>query len=124
MIAVSESSGERLWTRNLASTQMPWAAGEAVFVVDINGKLMALARADGKVRWLTQLPGNARWNGPVLAGGKLWVVSTEGSLVAVDARSGQVVSTTPLGTKVFVSPVVAGGRMYILADNAMLISLN
>jgi outer membrane protein assembly factor BamB len=124
MIAVSESSGERLWTRNLASTQMPWAAGDAVFVVDINGKLMALARADGKVRWLTQLPGKARWNGPVLAGGKLWVVSTEGSLVAVDARSGQVVSTTPLGTKVFVSPVVAGGRMYILADNAVLIALN
>jgi hypothetical protein len=33
-------------------------------------------------------------------------------------------STTPLGTKVFVSPVVAGGRMYILADNATLIALN
>ena len=124
MIAVSESSGERLWTRNVTSTQMPWSAGDAVFVVDVNGKLMALARGDGKVRWITQLPGTARWNGPVLAGGKLWVVSTEGSLVAVDARSGQVASTTPLGAKVFVSPIVAGGRMYILADNAMLMALN
>ena len=76
------------------------------------------------MRWITQLPGTARWNGPVLAGGKLWVVSTEGSLVAVDARSGQVASTTPLGAKVFVSPIVAGGRMYILADNAMLMALN
>jgi outer membrane protein assembly factor BamB len=124
MIAVSESSGERLWTRNLTSTQMPWAAGDAVFVVDVNGKLMALSRADGKVRWLTQLPGTSRWNGPVLAGGKLWLVSTDGSLVSVDAKGGQVSSTTALGTKVFVSPVVAGGRMYILADNAMLIALN
>ena len=95
-----------------------------MFVVDVNGKLMALSRADGKVRWITQLPGAARWNGPVLAGGKVWVVSTDGSLVAVDARSGQIASTTPLGTKVFVSPVVAGGRMYILADNATLIALN
>jgi outer membrane protein assembly factor BamB len=124
MIAVSESSGERLWSRNVTSTQMPYSAGDAVFVVDVNGKLMALSRADGKVRWITQLPGTARWNGPVLAGGKLWVVSTDGSLVAVEARSGQVASTTPLGTKVFVSPVVAGGRMYILADNATLIALN
>jgi outer membrane protein assembly factor BamB len=124
MIAVSESSGERLWTRNVTSTQMPWSAGDAVFVVDVNGKLMALARADGQVRWITQLPGTARWNGPVLAGGMLWVVSTEGSLVSVEARSGQVASTTALGAKVFVSPVVAGGRMYILADNAMLIALN
>ena len=124
MIAVSESTGERLWTRNVTSTQMPWVAGDAVYVVDVNGKLMALSRADGKVRWVTQLPGKARWNGPVLAGGKLWLVSAEGSLVAVDARSGQVASTTALGTKVFVSPVVAGGRMYILADNATLIALN
>src|SRR6185312_9455108 len=53
---------ERLWTRNVTSTQMPWSAGDAVFVVDVNGKLMALARGDGKVRWITQLPGTARWN--------------------------------------------------------------
>jgi outer membrane protein assembly factor BamB len=60
----------------------------------------------------------------VLAGGKLWLVSADGSIVGVDARNGQVSSTTSLGTKVFVSPVVAGGRMYILADNATLIALN
>jgi outer membrane protein assembly factor BamB len=124
MVAVSESTGERLWTGNLTSTQMPWVAGDTVYVVEVTGKLLALSKADGKVRWLTQLPGTARWNGPVLAGGKLWLVSADGSLVAVDARSGQVVSTTPLGVKVYVSPVVAGGRMYILADNATLIALN
>lgn len=124
MIAVSEATGERLWTRNLTSTQMPWVAGDTVFVVEVTGKLMALARADGKVRWLTELPGKARWNGPVLAGGQLWLVSADGSLVGVNARSGQVASTTNLGTKVFVSPVVAGGRMYILADNATLYALN
>lgn len=124
MIAVSESTGERLWTRNVTGTQMPWVAGDAVYVVDVTGKLMGLSRADGKVRWLTQLPGTSRWSGPVLAGGQLWLVSSEGSLVGVDARSGQVSSTTSLGTQVFVAPVVAGGRMYILADNATLIALN
>jgi outer membrane protein assembly factor BamB len=124
MIALSESTGERLWTRNVTSTQMPWSAGDSVYVVDVTGKLIGLSRADGKIRWLTQLPGTSRWSGPVLAGGQLWLVSAEGSLVGVDARSGQVASTINLGTNVFVSPVVAGGRMYILADNATLIALN
>ena len=124
MIAVSETAGDRLWSNNVTSTQMPWPAGDTVYVVDVNGKLMALTRAEGKVRWLTDLPRSSRWNGPVLAGGKLWLVSAEGSLVGVDARSGQLSSTTALGEKVFVSPVVAGGRMYILADNATLIALN
>jgi outer membrane protein assembly factor BamB len=124
MIATSESTGERLWTRNLASTQMPWVAGETVFVVDLAGKLVALNRADGKVRWATELPAGNRWNGPVLAGSKLWVVSGNGLLVGADARTGQLMSQIDLGTPVFVTPVVAGGRMYILADNAQLIALN
>jgi outer membrane protein assembly factor BamB len=124
MIATSESSGERLWTRNLASTQMPWVAGETVYAVDLNGKLIALARADGKVRWVAELPGSTRWSGPVLAGGKLWLVSGNGLLVGVDGSSGQVTSQVDLKTPVYVTPVVAGGRMYILADNAELIALN
>jgi outer membrane protein assembly factor BamB len=124
MIATSESSGERLWTRNLASTQMPWVAGDTVYVVDLAGKLIALARTDGKVRWVAELPASGRWNGPVLAGGKLWLVSGNGLLVGADARTGQIATQLDLDTKVFVSPVVAGGRMYILADNASLIALN
>ncbi|MBC8021080.1 MAG: PQQ-binding-like beta-propeller repeat protein [Methyloceanibacter sp.] len=124
MIAMSESSGERLWTRNIAGTQMPWIAGDTVYVVDLAGKLIALARADGKVRWVADLPSGARWSGPVLAGGKLWLVSGEGLLVGADARTGQLATQVDLGTPVFVAPVVAGGRMYILADNASLIALN
>jgi outer membrane protein assembly factor BamB len=103
---------------------MPWVAGDTVYVVDLKGKLVALARDDGKVRWITDLPASKRWSGPVLAGGKLWLVSGEGLLVGADARTGQMTSQVDLDTRVFVTPVVAGGRMYILADNAMLISLN
>jgi outer membrane protein assembly factor BamB len=124
MIAVAESSGERLWTKSITSTQMPWVAGEIVYVVDVSGKLMALARGDGKVRWVAELPGNTRWNGPVVAGGRVWVVSGEGALVSVDAATGQIGGTTQLGEKVYITPVVAGGRMYILADDATLIALN
>jgi outer membrane protein assembly factor BamB len=73
---------------------------------------------------VAELPGSTRWSGPVLAGGKLWLVSGNGLLVGANARTGQVTTQTDLGTPVFVSPVVAGGRMYILADNAELIALN
>jgi len=124
MIATSESNGERLWTRNIASMQMPWVAGDTVYVVDLGGKLWALSRTDGAVKWASDLPPGGRWSGPVLAGGRLWLVSGDGLLVAADARSGQVLSNLDLGTRVYVSPIVAGGRMYILSDNATLIALN
>jgi outer membrane protein assembly factor BamB len=85
---------------------------------------MALGRTDGEVRWVSDLPQSTRWSGPVLAGGKLWVVSGQGLLIGADARTGQIATQVDLGTNVFVTPVVAGGRMYILADNARLIALN
>ncbi len=124
MIATSEATGERLWTRNVAGTQMPWVAGDTVYVVDVTGKLLALTRTDGKLRWLVDLPASSRWSGPVLAGGKLWLVSADGLLVGADARTGEVTSKLDLRTDVFVSPIVAAGRMYILTDNAQLIALN
>jgi outer membrane protein assembly factor BamB len=124
MIATSASSGARVWTRNLASTQMPWVAGENIFVVDVTGKLVALSRRDGKVRWISELPVSVRWSGPVLAGSRVWVVSGEGLLVGADARTGALGTQIDLDTDVFVTPVVAGGRMYILADDADLIALN
>ncbi len=124
MIAASEANGERLWTLNVGSTQMPWIAGDTVYVVDLGGKLAAVGRADGKVRWASDLPASGRWNGPVVAGGKVWLVSGDGLLVGADARTGQIASQIDLDTRVFISPVVAGGRMYILADDAELIALN
>jgi len=124
MIATSASSGGRVWTRNLASTQMPWVAGEVVFVIDVAGRLTALNRSDGKVRWVSTLPQSVRWSGPVLAGSRVWVISGDGLLVGADARTGELGSQIDLNTDVFVTPVVAGGRMYILSDDADLIALN
>lgn len=124
MIATSMANGERLWTKSIRSTQTPWVSGDAVFVVDVNGKLVALMRSNGQVRWAVDLPVQGRWNGPVLASGRLWLVSSEGLLVGVDAKSGQIGSQREIGDKVFIAPIVASGRMYVLSDKARLYALN
>jgi outer membrane protein assembly factor BamB len=124
MVAMKAKDGARLWSLNVRGTQTPWVAGNTVFVVDVNGKLMALARDTGKIRWITDLPESSRWNGPVLAGSKLWLASAEGLLVGVDPNSGQVSSQIDLDTPIFIAPIVASNRMYILTDKARLYALN
>lgn len=124
LIATSKDKGERLWTREIRGSQTPWIAGDALFVVDATGKLVALNRKDGKVRWLTPLPGDGRWSGPVLAGGKLWLASSKGLFVGVDAVSGSVAVQSDLGSPVMITPVVAEGRLYVLTDKAKLIAMN
>ena len=124
MVAMTAKDGARLWSLNVQGTQTPWVVGNTVFVVDINGKLMALTRDTGKIRWITDLPESSRWNGPVLAGSRLWLTSAEGLLVGVDPNSGQVASQVDLDTPIFIAPIVASNRMYILSDKARLYALN
>ena len=124
MVATTQKTGERLWSLTVPSVQAPWVAGDSVFVVDTTGQLMAITRRDGKIQWTVKLPGANTWSGPVLAGNRLWLTSSKGSLVGVDAATGRVETTQDLGQPIFIAPVVAGGRMFVLTDKAKLIALN
>jgi outer membrane protein assembly factor BamB len=124
MFATAQKTGERIWTKRIQGTQTPWPSGDLVFVVDINGVLMALTRKEGKVRWLTELPQATRWNGPVLAGGRLWLASSDGIMISVDAKTGKIMSQRDLDEPIFIAPIVASGRMFVLTDKARLLALN
>ena len=56
MAAFSINTGERLWSRDIGGIQTPWAAGDYVYVLDNNARLICLTRKEGKVRWIHQLP--------------------------------------------------------------------
>jgi len=124
MIATQAESGERLWSTNVPGTQTPWVAGGSVYVVDTDGQLLALSRLDGKTQWTVKLPGSGAWAGPTLAGGTLWLTSSAGSLVGVEATTGKVTTQKEIGGAFYIAPVVAQGRMYILNDDAKLMALN
>ena len=126
MVSLELVTGQRLWEMNIAGIATPWVAGEWVFVVTDEAKLLCIARATGKVRWVTPLQryrkeksknGPVTWSGPVLAGDRLVLASSEGEMVSVGAVDGKVQSTTKIGAPVFLSPVVANSTLYVL-DNS------
>jgi outer membrane protein assembly factor BamB len=124
MVATNAKTGERLWSLNTPGTQMPWVAGESVFVVDTQGQIMAVKKTDGKMQWTAKLPASGTWSGPVLANNALWLTSSKGSLVSVEPTTGRVLGQQSLGSATYVAPIVAGGRMYVYTDDAKLIGLN
>ena len=122
-------SGQRQWEINIAGISKPWVVGEWVFVVSDDAKLLSVNRANGKIRWITQLPafrnekkkaGPIRYRGPVLAGGRLILASSEGTLVNVDPANGGFQSQTNIRASVNLSPIVANQTLYILDENGRL----
>jgi len=129
MVALELITGQRMWELNLAGIATPWVAGDWAFVVTDDAKLMAIARTSGKVRWILQLPafhnpksknGPISYTGPILAGGRLIVASTEGSLIFADPDKGTFLGQTELKAGVSLPPVVANNVLYILDDDGRL----
>jgi len=126
MVALELATGTRVWEREFAGVNAPWPAGDWVFAVTVEAELVALTRADGKIRWVTDLghwrdpknkKGAIEWFGPVLAGNRLVLVSSRGRMALVDPQSGDIQSTRKLEETAFLPPVVANGMLYILTDD-------
>jgi outer membrane protein assembly factor BamB len=124
-------SGQRLWEINIAGVATPAIAGDWLFVVTDAGRLLCVERASGKIRWISQLPafhnlkkkmGIVRWHGPLLAGSRLILVSTDGDLTEVDPTTGSIQSTRNVKGGMSLAPVAAGGMLYILTDDGRLVA--
>jgi len=124
LIATDIDNGSRRWSVDVSGSQAPWVSGDGLFVVDRSGKVVAIKRDSGKVAWVAALPSAKLWNGPVLAGGKLWLISSKGLMVGINPRTGKIVTKRDLDTKVFIAPVVASRHMYVLTDDASLLAMN
>lgn len=126
MAAYELVSGQRVWELNLAGISTPAVAGDWIFTLTDEDKLLCIAKATGKVRWIAQLKayrnvkkkkGPIFFTGPVLAGNRLWVANSEGEIFAASVTDGAVKRHAQLGAPVTLAPVVAGGTLYVLDDS-------
>ena len=129
MVAVELITGQRAWEINIAGISTPWVAGDWVFVVTDRAQLLAVARASGRIRWISQLPryrdeedreGPIFWRGPILAGNRLILVSNLGQIAYVNVADGSQVWIGTSGLPTSLPPVVAGNTLYILNDEGRL----
>ena len=129
MIALELISGQRLWELNVAGISTPWVAGEWVFAVTDDAKVIAVSRANGKIRWISQQQafrnekrrtGPISYSGPVLAGNRLVLTRDTGQLIFVDPRTGSLLGGTSVGAPISLPPVVANSTLYVLDDSGRL----
>ena len=127
--AVDLRSGASRWTLPVTTITTPWPAGDVVFVVSQAGEVICAARDNGLVYWITDLnkglkkKKRALWFGPVLASGRLIVVSDKGAAVALDPQKGAVTSRLNIGGDALIPPIAMNGTLYLVTDKADLIAV-
>ncbi len=131
LVAIDLRTGERVWTRNIASTQTPWVAGDFIFVVTVDAQIVCLQRSDGRIRWVTGLdryedPDDQEdpivWSGPVLGSNRLIAVSSHGKAVSLSPYTGKIKGQVDIREGSFIPPVVARRTLIILNDEGEMIA--
>jgi outer membrane protein assembly factor BamB len=131
LAAIDARSGARIWSKIFGSRQGPVVAGEYLYVVGTGGKVACFSKIDGKLAWARDLPefkdGNREnrivWTGPLLASGRLVVVSSEGDVVALSPQDGKTVAEMKVGQSILIEPIAAAGKIFVLTDQANLIAI-
>ncbi|RJE80531.1 PQQ-like beta-propeller repeat protein [Paracoccus sp. JM45] len=132
--AVDMASGLQDWTTAEGANSPVIVAGGSVFAVNDQAELVRLDAATGAVIWRKTMPyytdDRAKKQqkiyahyGPVLAGGRLYVASSDGMLRAFDPASGALVGQGEIPGGAASAPVVAGQTLYVVARNGQLHAL-
>lgn len=132
MVAIDQRTGGRAWDRNIGGVEMPWVAGDFIFLITNDSELVGLTRRGGRVRWIRPLPrfedaknreDLIHWSGPVLVSDRLVVVGSYGEALSISPYTGKILGRVKLPAGTSLAPIVAGGTLYIITDKAQLIAL-
>jgi len=137
LMAISLTGGDTLWTSEDGAANPVWPAGGALFLVNDLAQLLRVDAATGAVVWRQQLPVRAERRGlalrrdrstfahygPVLAGGRLIVASSDGVLREFDPRSGAMIAQTALPGGATTNPAVANGTLYVVSADGQLLAV-
>lgn len=125
-------TGERAWEQEVGGSYTPWVAGDFIYLLSTSGEVICLTRADGRVRWLTQLDqwedmedkdGPIHWAGPILAGDRLILVGSQGQAWSLSPYTGKALGRIDLPEGSFLAPVVADSTLYLMTNDGQLTAL-
>ncbi|MBO4168154.1 PQQ-binding-like beta-propeller repeat protein [Cereibacter azotoformans] len=132
-LAMSAASGETLWSADEGALAPVAVAGGSVFLVSDEARLVRLDAATGSVIWSVDMPywenatpkrrkGITAHYGPVLAGGRLLVASSDGLVRFFNPADGALVGSAELPGGAAAQPALAGGTLYVVAANGKLLA--
>ena len=126
MKAISLKTGEDIWKKSIASVIDFWLAGDFLFVINSDNKLLAVYKKTGGIKWMAQLPNfknpkkivtKFNYIGIIMAGDKLIASREDGELFIISPFDGKIEKTFSLNKKVLHVPIIIENKMYFYGMN-------
>ncbi len=129
--AIDAGTGARIWTAVEGALSAPLVVGGSVFVVNDQGMLVRMDAGSGTVIWQADMPYFVNEKpkrrkaiyahfGPVLAGGRIVVASSDGVLRVFNPADGRLLATADIPGGAAAAPALAGGVLYVVGRNGQL----
>lgn len=131
MMALDVRLGNKVWSREVGGIQSPAVYGNFMYLISNENKLTCLTKDKGYVKWVSPLPlfkdpGKLKdriiWAGPLLAGNRLLITGSNGTLEIYSALEGKKIGEIKLPHKTTLAPIVADRTLFILTDQGRLIA--
>jgi outer membrane protein assembly factor BamB len=130
-VALSSGSGELIWSAGEGALGPVAVAGGSIFLVNDEAELVRLDASTGEVIWAVPMPyftddkinrrkGIYAHYGPILAGGRVMVVSSDGLLRAFDPTDGSLTHTAEIPGGASTQPAAAGGVLFVVGGDGQL----
>ncbi len=130
-LALNTETGQRVWSATEGAVAPVLPAGNSVFLVNDEARLVRLDAATGDVIWSVAMPYYAAARdrrrqeitahyGPVLAGGRLVVVSGDGEMRFFNPVDGQALGGVAIPGGAAAAPAFAQGLMFVVGKNGQL----
>ncbi len=129
---------ERAFTANLGQGSTgrvqiaapPVIADGQLYFLDADHRVVSMSASDGRRNWQQSIRPEdsrdrvARGGGVATAGGRVFVTTGFGFLVALDANTGAEVWRTSGGAPFLSAPTVSGGRVYAITSDSELLAFD
>lgn len=131
-VAIDGRSGNRVWSQSIGSAQAPALSGRFMFVIGNDARLACLNAANGEAYWVVDLPRYEKmkkkedrisYAGPLLASGKVVLLSSTGELLAFSPQTGEQTGSVKIGQSVYIEPIAVQDKILVLTDEARLIAI-
>ena len=131
VVSLKIENGERNWTAPFGSSGNFWIAGKSLFFISDTNKLVRLEMKTGKTVWLTELPSfyqksllrskkNNQHHGPIIAGGQLVIVSSDGYIRFYDPKTGQQRNKLKIKAGATANPIIVNETLYLITQDGKL----